>query len=801
MGCSRTLRRTAQPAAWAGLGVALALCVAGGTALAQLDEARVRRVASMTAEQPAGLGRPIADRDAWERLAAGPAWRDVVRRAERLLAEPLPETTDDLYLDYSRTGNRSRWEDVAWRRRSRVKDFALAECLEDRGRFLPALEQTIRAVCAERTWTLPAHDENLANFRGEAADVDLASSALAWELATADYLLGDRLSPEVRGLMRDNVRRRVLDPFREMATGRRRQNWWMTTTNNWNAVCLTGVTGAALAAVPSREERAFFIVASEECSRNFLKGFPPDGYCTEGLGYWNYGFGHYVMLGEMVRQATGGGVDLLAREEALAPAAYGAGLEIVNGIYPAFADCDVGAQPESRLMSFVSRVYGLGLGRYDRQDPAGPSGSLAEALFYSFPNSASEKLPAPARAAGLRTWFDRGGVLIGRPAPGSRCRLGVALKGGHNAEHHNHNDVGSYVVVVDGQAVLLDPGAEVYTARTFSSRRYESSLLNSWGHPVPVVAGRLQREGRGAQGRVLRAEFTDAEDTLVLDISSAYDAPGLKRLERTFAYSRAGQGSLTVTDSVSLAEPAAFGTALITLGRWREEAPGVLLIQDTQQAVRVHVRATGGEVAFQAEQIHEDFTTERPPTRVGVNMTQPVREATITVTVTPLDEGGPFPRNGGFEDGDWAWSIPKDGMGSISREKSAGGSASLRIVDAATDGGSDVSSALIPVARPGAFEVRGQVLPVSGEGVGVYVYCLAADGRVLNETDQRGWISPVVTLGGSDGAWRPFSGRFTAPQDTQHLRVWIHSFNASRVEAYLDNLEVAPLDYEEEPIK
>jgi hypothetical protein len=43
--------------------------------------------------------------------------------------------------------------------------------------------------------------------------------------------------------------------------------------------------------------------------------------------------------------------------------------------------------------------------------------------------------------------------------------------------------------------VLLEPGVETYTARTFSRRRYESQLLSSFGHPVPVVAVKLQRTG------------------------------------------------------------------------------------------------------------------------------------------------------------------------------------------------------------------------------------------------------------------------------------------------------------------
>jgi hypothetical protein len=63
--------------------------------------------------------------------------------------------------------------------------------------------------------------------------------------------------------------------------------------------------------------------------------------------------------------------------------------------------------------------------------------------------------------------------------------------------------VGSFVVAVAGDTPLLDPGSEVYTARTFSARRYESQVLNSYGHPVPLVAGQLQRTGRKAEARVL----------------------------------------------------------------------------------------------------------------------------------------------------------------------------------------------------------------------------------------------------------------------------------------------------------
>jgi len=82
--------------------------------------------------------------------------------------------------------------------------------------------------------------------------------------------------------------------------------------------------------------------------------------------------------------------------------------------------------------------------------------------------------------------------------------------------------VGSFVVALGRSTPLVDPGAEVYTARTFSGRRYESKLLNSFGHPVPRIAGQLQRTGRKAAAGVLRTDWTDAADTLVLDLRSAY---------------------------------------------------------------------------------------------------------------------------------------------------------------------------------------------------------------------------------------------------------------------------------------
>jgi hypothetical protein len=398
------------------------------------------------------------------------------------------------------------------------------------------------------------------------------------------------------------------------------------------------VTGTALAVIEDRNLRAECIAAAEKYSKNFLDGFTPDGYCTEGLGYWNYGFGNFVELAETIRQATKGGVDLMARPNVKAPAQFGLRIEIMNGVSPAFADCGVTAKPSGPLMYFANRLYGMGLKKYETMNLGWVLGNVNEAMLYGFPNAASEAKPDGSTAVKpeLRSWFSDMGILIARPAPDAACRMGVALKGGHNNEHHNHNDVGSYVVVVGDLPVLLDPGAETYTARTFSSKRYESKLLNAFGHPVPVVAGQLQRTGQDARGKVLRSELTDQTDTLELDISSAYAVKELKALKRIFVYSREKAGSLIVTDVVEFAQPAAFGTALITKGKWEKQADGSLTVRDGKSAVRVEIDTGGAEWKLEPEEIVENAPVK--PTRLGISLVAPVAKATITVKITPIGD-------------------------------------------------------------------------------------------------------------------------------------------------------------------
>ncbi len=615
--------------------LAAAFWMVGSAAAAAPPQTRIDEIAAMLDAEPIGLGPTCADRAAWDALGRRDDFRAIVAAAEKLLTQPLPEQSEELFLDFSRTGNRRPWERVAFSRRGRIKTLVLAECVENKGRFVPAIRDLVAALCDEPTWVYPAHDRSLGNFRRERIDIDLGSAYVAGELSLAYYLLGDKLGEDTRTLIQTTVAARILDPFTDMVRGKRDSNWWLKGENNWNSVCLAGVTEAALSLVRERERRAFFIAAAEQSSKHYLSGFTADGYCSEGLAYWNYGFTHYAQLAIVIERATHGRVDLMAADGARKPAGFGARSEIIGGVYPTFADCPMNTRPSAILVDYIERRRSAE-SRTPRASTTKGRG-LAQTVAFTFGASGSRSgAEQGVVEEHLRTWFDEAGVLICRPAPGTPERLGVALKGGHNAEHHNHNDVGSFIVVVNDRPVLVDPGTEVYTARTFSSRRYESKVLNSFGHPVPVVAGKLQRTGARACGRVLEREFTDARDSLTLDISAAYDVASLQRLERKFVYERGSAECLRVIDTVEFSEPERFELALVTFGKWSQVSTNVLRVDDEGRAVDVEILTGGVEFAVNAEEIDEDVRIGKKPTRIAITLTQTVRAADVTMRISPV---------------------------------------------------------------------------------------------------------------------------------------------------------------------
>jgi hypothetical protein len=120
--------------------------------------------------------------------------------------------------------------------------------------------------------------------------------------------------------------------------------------------------------------------------------------------------------------------------------------------------------------------------------------------------------------------------------------LTLAAKGGHNAESHNHNDVGHFIVFADGHPVIVDAGVETYTRKTFSAERYSIWTMQSQYHSLPTVNGVMQSNGRQFRAGNVSYRADDRAAIFSLDIAGAYPpAAGLKTWQRTLALQRHGE--------------------------------------------------------------------------------------------------------------------------------------------------------------------------------------------------------------------------------------------------------------------
>ncbi len=617
-------------------------CCVGSSALsgADMDNTsessfvqRAAEIAEWLPDRPKGVGVPASDRATWDRLAADANWREVIPTAEAYLDRPVPKLKDELYLAFTRTGNRDAYQKDYFRLQRQFDALVLAECLENKGRFLALIEQYLDQYIHCRSWVYPAHDGNLESFHGKRQIIDLGASRMAFNLATADYLLGEKLTLKTRRKLHASIFDRVLTPIKQQLMGEHKEEWWFHKTNNWNAVCLANVTGAALALVEDTHERALYIAGAEYYIRNFLDGFNEDGYCTEGPGYWNYGYGRFITLCKLVYKATGGRLDFFDSEKARRPATFGWDIQLLPGVVPAFADCSIRTRPSPLILEYTGRRLNAPKS-YRTSRLVSPTQEIFTTLLYDLPGLTDDTDNPPVPTLPIRTWFDKTGVLICRPQNDSACQLAAAFKGGHNAEHHNHNDLGSFVVTVDGGLLLVDPGSEVYTKFTFSNKRYESDANNSYGHAVPVIAGHLQETGASAYATIVESAFTETCDRLTFDLTKAYAVESLQTLRRQFIFSREGEGRVGIIDDVVFSEPNTFETALITYGTVNKPDPQHLLITDGNVSARVKIGAGHEPFSVVIVPLTADFRGGKP-TRVGIKLDRPVKRATVTIDITP----------------------------------------------------------------------------------------------------------------------------------------------------------------------
>lgn len=494
------------------------------------------------------------ERDAW--LALPEAVReDTIARAEKHLGSDWPTPKASVFLEYVRNGNRSNYQAISFGRRVRLADLVLAECMEGRGRFLDDIVDGIWTIAEETYWGVPAHVGVQKRGAGlpdvTEPTVDLFAAETGMLLAWTSYLVGedlDRISPLVRERIRHEVDRRILAVCLE-----REDFWWMgfsgRTVNNWNPWIASNWLTAVLLLEEDGELRVQSISKILECLDNFLNHYPSDGGCDEGPGYWGRAGASLFDCLELLSSASGGKIDVFADPLIQEIGRYIGRAYIGHPYFINFADAAASLNPDASLVFRYGRSIGdadlAGFGAFlaKKQDlgsaaVGGSFGVLGRVLPTLF--SLGDLLDAEAREPLARDfWLPDLEVMGARSFAGRHDGFYVAAKGGHNAESHNHNDVGNFIVYSDGLPVLIDVGVETYTAKTFSSRRYEIWTMQSAFHNLPTLNGVMQKEGGEfrAADVVYRADDTSA--SLSLDIAGAYpDEASLGSWKRTITLER-----------------------------------------------------------------------------------------------------------------------------------------------------------------------------------------------------------------------------------------------------------------------
>lgn len=494
-------------------------------------------------------------RKAIETAKSSPEFAELIgeirAEAERAVREPIEPLPFSKFHLFEKEGTRLEYERPYFDRRGRLLGLTFAFLIDVEERYITALEDLIWEICAEYTWSLPAHvpvglEAALKAPRSVPHTVDLFAAETAHGLAEVLYLLGDRLNPWIAYRIRNELEERIMNPL----FGNPLPFLWESQTHNWSAVCGGAVGMAALLTVEDPERLAGMtdrILRSMEC---YLEGFGEDGGCAEGIGYWTYGFGYYTYFADMLESYTGGKLRLLDGEKLRRIASFPLSVTLSPNRFVNFSDASDRATLHTGMVSRLAERCGVEVPYMD----AVPS--LHQDHCYRFPHTSRNLLwtkpellrrPVPEGSAELPDLQWVAGRL--RVEQGL---LGFSAKGGHNEEPHNHNDLGHFILHAEGESLLMDLGAGVYTREYFGANRYTFLHNSSRGHSVPLIEGTEQQPGAHHKAVVIEKQVQPDRIRLSLDLTQAYQVEHLEAFERSFDWSRdpGGRGAcLELTDS------------------------------------------------------------------------------------------------------------------------------------------------------------------------------------------------------------------------------------------------------------
>lgn len=459
-------------------------------------------------------------RDKIEQYKDSPYHKHLLETAEiyceKNPVDTLPMPNYDDFSKFFETGSRFEYEHKASPVRKRLSAAVILYLAKKDPKYLNEVSNLIWRICGEITWALTAHLGNVEpkDYRNT---IDLVVGVTGAMLCEIDAVLGDDLPERVRALVRSEVETRVFRPFEN---GRL---YWEDAENNWCSVCAGTVGICYMLLAPERLPAQLDRLIA--CTDRFVASYGEDGCCMEGVGYWFYGFSHYIYFADMLYHFTDKKVDLLHTEKVAKMAQYISHVVLEDNMPVSFSDCNRWHSFSNvGLLSYLYTNYpGFVMPKPAVMDFADEERRLSEQLrLFLWWNP--DCMNSVSKETDSFYYFDSAEVFIRK-----KERYSFAAKAGHNNEPHNHNDIGSFIIADQSGQLLADIGSADYRKETFSPLRYTFFQNGSQGHSVPMVDGKLQLPGREYAGKVLKKE----KDEFVLELQGAYEK-GTERILRSF---------------------------------------------------------------------------------------------------------------------------------------------------------------------------------------------------------------------------------------------------------------------------
>lgn len=433
--------------------------------------------------------------------------------ANQLRNQTMPPLTEELFALFEKTGDRLKYEAVYFLRRKYIAVFGMISIMEHKQEDINKLEEVLTEICNEECWALPAHvnrDEGRENSKGNSQEsyrdwritIDLFASETAQTLAEIIAVLGNELSQEIKKLVRENVFRRVLNPFYQSEVP---YSSWEECEHNWCSVCGGAIGSASIYMMKDNPEMlSKGINRITESLQHYIAGFGDDGTCMEGIGYFTYGMTYYTGFAAQLYEHTKGDVDLLSGEKCSQIVTFQQKCYFKNGRTVSFSDGESWSHFKVGLTSYLAKRFSqVEIPNMDLAAGFDDDSCYRWASIYRDYIWTKDYLKDHITDMEKENILDKKEIVknqvilpsaqwsIGQSQNGA----GMAAKGGNNGEPHNHNDVGSFLYIAGSDMLLTDLGAGEYTKAYFSEGRYDIFCNSSLSHNVPLINGQTQKDG------------------------------------------------------------------------------------------------------------------------------------------------------------------------------------------------------------------------------------------------------------------------------------------------------------------